>query len=301
MPAPRSSLATARGFTLTEILVAVTVLLILVALVAQLFNSTTRVTNLSNSHLDADNTARLLFARMAADFSRIVKRVDVDYYLKGNDGYSSTDSNKNDQLAFYCEVPGYSSSGGNTSNSISLVAYRLNSGSTNQRPYVERMSKALPWSNANSQTPAIFLPLTISSAWPTAISSTATDSDYEVITPNIIRFEYDYLLRNGTLSATPWIPQFDSNGDDTGTINGLKDVTAIGVTIAVLDRKSATIMTTDEAVNLASQMRDFQPNATMGQLEQNWQSTVNSSSLPAPKKGGVYIYSRLFYLSTFAN
>jgi prepilin-type N-terminal cleavage/methylation domain-containing protein len=291
---------TAKGFTLTEILVAVTVLLILVALVAQLFNNTTRVTNLSNSHLNADNTARLLFARMSADFSRIVKRADVDYYFKGNDGYSSTDSNKSDQLAFYCEVPGYSPTGGNTSNSISIVAYRLNSGSTNQRPCVERMSKALPWSNTNNlyQSPAIFLPSTISSAWPTAISATATDPDYETITPNIIRFEYYYLLRNGTLSATPWIPQFD---DDTGIVNGLKDLTAIGVTIAVLDRKSAAIMTTEEAVNLASQMRDFQPNATMGELEQNWQNTVNSSSLPAQKKGGVYIYSRLFYLSTFAN
>src|SRR6266571_3761143 len=73
------------GFTLTELLVSVLVVTIIILMVAQLMNSATAVTRTGNKHIDTDTQARTVFDRMAMDFGRILKRSDIDYYLKQND------------------------------------------------------------------------------------------------------------------------------------------------------------------------------------------------------------------------
>ncbi len=145
------------GFTLLELMVSMAVLALLIAMVAQMFSNATMVTSMSSAHLEADDRARLLFARMAADFARIVKRSDVDYYVKT----PTVPQNGNDQLAFYSEVPGYSTVTSSFS-SISLVAYRFNSNGKDGRPCVERLSKALSWGTVgDGLAPVAFLPVTL--------------------------------------------------------------------------------------------------------------------------------------------
>jgi prepilin-type N-terminal cleavage/methylation domain-containing protein len=92
-----------RAFTLTEMLVAVTVLTLLIVLFAQLFNSASTITTLGTKRIDADTSARPLLDRMGVDFSQMVKRSDVSYFVK-------TQANPqvgNDQVAFYSAVTGY--------------------------------------------------------------------------------------------------------------------------------------------------------------------------------------------------
>src|SRR6266481_4928416 len=72
----------ARGFTLAELLVTVGVLSLLVLLFTQLLNSAATVMTLGHKQMDADSQARQLLDRMAIDVAQVVKRPDVDYYLK---------------------------------------------------------------------------------------------------------------------------------------------------------------------------------------------------------------------------
>src|SRR5437762_6250379 len=102
------------AFTLVELSVTMGVLVLLVLLFTQLFNSAATVTILGYKKMDADSQARQVFDRMAFDFGQMVKRTDkrpdvrpdVDYYLKSSSG-SVTDCGVcgaeagNDQAAFY--------------------------------------------------------------------------------------------------------------------------------------------------------------------------------------------------------
>lgn len=273
------------GFTLAEMLVSMAVLAILILLIAQLFNSTMRATSVSTTHLEADDRARVLFGRMAADFSRIVTRTDVDAYLKS----AATPQAGNDQFAFYSEVDGYSSSS-DAQNTVALVAYRVNPGGARAVPSVERMGKALGWSGSAGIQSVAFLPLTISATWPAATNGLA-DADYEEISADTFRMETYYLLRSGTLSAVPW----DTVAGGT-SVNGFQDVAAIGVAIAMADRRAVTAAggTAAPFVSLASKLGDFQAGMKVGQLEQQWQAAVTASGAVPAIQSGIHIYGRLF-------
>src|SRR5207245_4728045 len=110
------------GFTLAELLVSIGVLVVLVLLFTQLINGAATVTILGHKRMDADSEARQVLDRMAIDFAQMVKRSDVNYYVKLANGQRL----QNDQIAFYSAVPGYNPSSGVPS-SVSLVTYRVNS------------------------------------------------------------------------------------------------------------------------------------------------------------------------------
>jgi hypothetical protein len=119
------------AFTLAELVVSVGVLVLLVVLATQLLNSTATVTTLAQKQMDADTQTRQLLDRMAIDFTQMVKRSDVDYYVKsswfatgsppGPTGVRNLLQAGNDTIAFYSTVPGYYPSTGSAS-PLSLVA-----------------------------------------------------------------------------------------------------------------------------------------------------------------------------------
>jgi prepilin-type N-terminal cleavage/methylation domain-containing protein len=288
-----------RGFTLVEVLVAIAVLALLVALMGQLFINTTAASSISSNHMESDARVRLLFERMAADFSHILKRTDIDYYLK-SPTYLQTGP-ANDQMAFFSEVAGYSDVSGVQQNSVTLVAYRVNN--TGSAPCIERLGKALSWSGGSAGIyPVAFLPITIPATWPAATttptsagtSDPAYDADYETLVPNAFRFEYYYLLHSGVLSATPW----DTTAGHT-SLNGLADVAGIGVVVAVTDHKSTPLVSTASLQSLAKNLADFSTSITsVGALQQSWQGTVTASTLPAAVRNGIRVYEQVFSVNT---
>jgi type II secretion system protein J len=309
------------GFTLAELLVTVSVLALLVLLFTQLLNSAATITTLGHKQMDADSQARQLFDRMSIDFAQMVKRSDVDYYVKS----SATAPLRNvlqpgnDQLAFYSTVPGYYPSSGSQS-PVSLVSYRVNS-----QNKLERMGRGLVWNAVSTtDTPVVFMPVPLASplpsplpspmpipspapAWPDAGNSTP-NINYEVIGPQVFRFEYYYLLKNGTFSDIPWdtTPSVAHN-----SVGGMQDVSAIMVDIAVIDPKSKVLVTDAQMSALASRLIDWgttscpgcptqtQWQTTPGLLQAQWRNTVdaNAIGLPRPAISGIRLYERYFYLS----
>src|SRR5207302_6097462 len=139
----------ASGFSLVEILVSVAVLTIFVALVAQLTNSATAITRIGTKHIDADTQARTVLDRFGFDISRMIRRNDIDYYIKGPSAYTGHGighgwgrklqggQQGSDQCAFFAVVPGYYPQSGGQS-PVSLVAYRVNQNATTAtEPYLQ--------------------------------------------------------------------------------------------------------------------------------------------------------------------
>src|SRR5437899_928356 len=167
----------AAGFTLAELLVSVLVVTLMIFMFALLMTSATAITRTSNKHIDTDTQARVVFDRMALDFSQMLKRTDIDYYVKQRSGYSGHGNGhgwgqgKNgdkgsDQMAFFSAVPGYYPSGAQSP--ISLVAYRVTestqSWAAGSYGRLARMAKGLHWAGVddnnatNNPYPIIFAP-----------------------------------------------------------------------------------------------------------------------------------------------
>ena len=238
--------------------------------------------------MDADAQLRPLFDRMGADFSQMIKRSDVDYYLKT----STMTQAGNDQIAFYSAVSGYYPATGSQS-PISVVGYRINStsGSTSFNKF-ERMSKGLVWNGVSStDIPVVFLPLTISATWPAATNG-SSDSDYELIAPYVFRFEYYYLLKNGNLSDTPWNM---SSGHTSAS--GMQDVAAISVCLATIDPKSRVLISDSQLTTLIGRLSDFSTSMRTGTLLSEWEAALDATTdMPRPALSAIRVYERYFYL-----
>jgi len=328
------------GFTLAELLVSVFVLVIIIFMVAQLLTSATAVTRTGHKHINTDTQARVALDRMALDLAQMMKRTDIDYYVKGLTSYSGHGNGHgwghqgggdlgSDQLAFFSQVPGYYPAG--TQSPISLVAYRVNQSNSTSRAYLklERLGKGLLWNGASNSIPSmVFLPVTIGSLWPAAINNnnncggsgnSSCDADYEIVGPGIFRFEYYYILKNGRATDVPW--NTDAGHTSTAGI-GLGDIEAIGVTVAVIDSTARAMIdaaNSGSLLDLANDFADFktshgrgvgQATRYIGELEANWETTIEnvvstgatSTGLPIPREAAkaIRIYGRSLDLKTLA-
>jgi hypothetical protein len=150
---------------------------------------------------------------------------------------------------------------------------------------------------------------TIQGVWPAATSATATDSDYELVGPQVFRFEYYYLLPTGVLSAGPWTgaASYDMSQVSNPPVPGppaLKDISAIVVAIAAIDPKSKVLLTTSNMENLAgtngqtSPLVDYTSGWVPGQLLSTWQTALDGiTDMPRPAIQGIHLYERYFYLT----
>jgi prepilin-type N-terminal cleavage/methylation domain-containing protein len=289
------------GFTLLELLVSMGVLALLVLLVTSLVNSAATITTLGHKRMDTDSQARQLLDRMAIDFVQMVKRNDLDFFAKGTTSPNSVGGamTGNDQIAFFTQLPGYypTSSTMTSRSPVSLIAYRVNSDSTNASLYnkFERMAKGLVWNGASTDIPVVFW-ATISGTWSAATSTSASDAAYDLVGSQVFRFEYCYLLKNGTLVITP---PLDATPLPTNGRADLSQIAAIVVDIAVIDSKSKVLLTNAQITTpLASGLIDYAAGMTPGQLRANWQTYLDGiTSLPRPAISGIRLYERYFYLS----
>jgi hypothetical protein len=299
------------AFTLAELLVSVLIVTLIVFVVAQLMNNAAAITRTGHKRVSTDTQARVVLDRMALDFAQMLKRTDVDYYIKGPPNYTGhgqghgwgrhlgTGQLGSDQIAFFTQVPGYYPSGAQSP--YSLVAYRVNQSSTTNRAWMklERLGRGLLWNGvSNTSTPLVFLPVTIGSQWPAAVNNgnncgganASCDPAYEIIGPGVFRFEYYYVLKNGKATDYPW--DADAGHSSMAGI-GLSDVEAIGVVIAVINSTDRAILDAATAANptytplldLASDLTDFADthgrgygNQTqyVGGLENDWEQALET-------------------------
>jgi len=348
------------AFTLVELLVSIAVLAIILIMLGQLGSNLAAVSRTGSKHIDTDTQARAVLDRMAMDFAKMLKRTDIDYYVKAPTGYKNPNSHGkglklkvgqqgNDQIAFFSEVTGYYLASGESPGAqspVSLVAYRVNSASTTSSSYLklERLGKGLLWNgvnqlNANSPYPIVFLPGQIAAGtgpwagpWSAAVnndnSGKSTDLDYETIGAQVFRFEYYYLLKDGSIKDIPKVPpaSWDFTKTVSANLNAFSDVEAIAVVIAVIDPASRSLLYDpnnpsdpyNRLFNILSDMADFKDAngigigaQKVGDIENNWNlalqsaastgKTSDGSAFPPAAASAIRIYNRYFDLRTPAS
>jgi len=232
-------------------------------------------------------------------------------------------------MAFYSESEGYYPSSVTPTTqegNVSLVGYMINS--NNQ---LVRLCRGLTWSGVNTgvTTSVVYNPVansptyssvtsnTISgnsatsgynaSTWP--LVATGNDPYYQVIGDQVFRLEYTFLVQSSRTSATsgqttayysdsPW------NTTDS-TPNGLQDVTAVVVTIAVLDTKSRAMVSATALQTAAADLPDSAfttPTAATTATSlplPNWEAALaaNNLGLPQAVASQVRFYQRFCYLN----
>ena len=361
---------TAAAFTLAELLVSVSVVVIITVIASQLMSTASAIARNGHKHFDTDTQARVVLDRMALDFAQMVKRTDVDYYVKqkvykghGNGhgcGHGHNGDLTSDQIAFYSQVPAYNpdpSTYSSTKQSpSSLIAYRVNESTAGQDAArygrLERMSKGLLWNGVSNNTgngnnvcyPIVFQTGQIdasctgnscpcngtvgpwANAWSAAICNTnnSSEPDYEIIGPNVFRFEYYYMLKNGRVTDWPWDRFEDTTNrqkiTDPPSI-GLSQVRAIAVSIAVIDPASRALIQQAASANtayadildVAAELPDFKNSCgrgngqrSIGSLEDQWNGVIESVArtgqtpqgklVPREAAKGIRIYNRYFDL-----
>jgi prepilin-type N-terminal cleavage/methylation domain-containing protein len=255
---PFASRSAKRGFTLVELMVAIAVLSLLIILVSKIVSGASTIATYNNSHMDSNDQARLVFDRMALDFSRMLKRPDADIIFCKNTGTTSI----NDTMFFFSESAGDSEQLNGVAtpwsavrNNISLVGYRVNNDTTTSpNPtygQLERLGKALPWDAAstgdNTNYSMVYLtypqPGSTTTTPPSGVISTAytnstivgafpanaqsnnvspvgtvgnyfndgMDPGYNVLGSQVFRFEFSFLLKDGSQSDLPVIQTLSSN------------------------------------------------------------------------------------------
>ena len=270
-----------RAFTLIELIVSIGVLTLLALIASRLVHSAGSLTTLGYKRMEAANQVRPLLARMALDFAQMIKRSDLDYYVK-----SAADNQPgNDRIAFFSNSPGYYPSTGSQS-PVSLISYRVNANSSAASfNRMERMSKGLVWTGVSAtDTPVIFGLQAIAVNWPPAIDSVSADADYELIAPQIFRFEYFYLLKSGAISDTPGGP-------------GMQDVSAISIVVAAIDQQSRQLLSDTQVTTLIGRLKDFDRSQPGYDLPDSWQSALDATGdMPRPAINGIRIHQRYFSL-----
>lgn len=297
------------AFTLTELIIAVSVLTLLTGFVAQLVNNATIVTIHSRKRIDADSQARLVFDRMAGDFAKMLQRSDVDYLFCKQSG--------NDRMFFYSEAPAYYEGGTDNikpHSSMALVGYRIN-GSYQ----IERLGKQLNWGGSASPQPggAVFLtypaatvvtpkptPLPgslLETNWSNAIGSApaynGVDSDYHVLADQVCRLEVCFQMTDGTYVIDP-------AGNSATTIHSLKDVTAIVVGLIVLDASSQEIADMSKVSNSFADASTADLTSTAPVLMgERWRRDLlkpgfaQKAGIPQAAASQIRIYQRYFPLN----
>jgi type II secretory pathway pseudopilin PulG len=319
------------AFTLVELLVSMTVLVLLVAAVVAMVNGVSQTMTAQRRHLEADNEARRVFDRMADDFGRMLKSANADTIfasIKGADAAHGA----NDKMFFYSDAPAYYDSSSQSSpvpqqNLAGLIGYRIlddnsNASLASARWQLERLGKGLAFDLASATpgavvfltypaatsspapTPTPYPASTLPGAWPTTIGTAANqyddgvDSDYHVLSPDVFRLEFCFVLKNPT-----------ANSQYTTALTqgqGFSNVSALIVGIALLDAQGRALLPGGTTMNtLASALPD--PDFTVNPpklMADRWASVLNATgfagSLGVPQQlvSQIRVYQRTFYLNT---
>ena len=244
------------GFTIVELLVALSVLAILVVLMAQVINQVAVTMTRASEHAQSDSEADVVFGRLADDIAQVVNRPDLDSLFIG----MPTDPSgtvHNDQMFFYTQGSGFSTNSANQS-PVTLVSYLV----TNQA--LKRMGVARSWDDQSFITPSNSL---------TGFNGSSPLTNFDGTTNGNNSYAYISGVTN------PW--------------HGLTNVASIVVALGVLDQTSRKILTDQQLSNLAAAFPDAITNGGIPIV--NWASNQYSvAGIPRAALSQVRIYQHSF-------
>jgi prepilin-type N-terminal cleavage/methylation domain-containing protein len=288
----KSSRSCQRGFTLIEILVAITVLALLSIMLAQIVSMAIQGTNASLRKADSIGQIRLVLDRFGNDWDNRLRRTDAPFtVLKNEDTVGN-----NDSVSFYSTVNGFSGSGSTTSSTsmrpqLSQVDYVMDSGTSGSptMPSLKRGALNTLWTSSSTGNL-----LQLGSNSLSLISFAPYDYHYQTLSDDLCRFKVCFLLK----STGKIVANQPANSQDIG---------AVVVSIASMDHatrtKLAASMTATQYLNLFSPTAspaifvDPADGTTTTPADQ-WNANLQTyaSSLPTLVRQNVRVSQRTYYI-----
>ncbi len=312
------------AFTLVEMIVSMTVLLIIVGFLGNLMSDAQRGTASVLRHMNAEAQARLVFDRMGNDFNRMLQRKDVDYIFA-----KAPAAGMNDAMFFFSRAPASINDPAASHGVMSLVGYRISPSFQ-----LDRLGKLLNWDgNAAGATTPGGLPFltfsgnapvpstTINGIWGSGGSgslgtaangfSDGTDIDYSVLADGVFRLSFCFLQNTsaaGNTASTP-VPSYvyppNPALPSAGTypldyVSGAQNVhvTAIVVTIGVLDQTARKLGAVTKTTVTALPDPANPPVAGSWNAASANSAFATTAGLSKQAAGDVRVYEHTFYLNS---
>ncbi len=311
---------TRAAFTLVEMIVSMTVLLIIVGFLGNLMSDAQRGTASVLRHMGAEAQARLVFDRMGNDFNRMLQRKDVDYIFA-----KAPAAGMNDAMFFFSRAPASINDPAASHGVTSLVGYRISPSF-----HLDRLGKLLNWDGnaAGATTPgglpfltfsgnALVPSTTINGIWGSGGSgslgtaangfSDGTDIDYSVLADGVFRLSFCFLQNTSSAGNTtstyvyppsPALPNAGTYPLDYVSNTQNVHVTAIVVTIGVLDQTARKLGAVTKTTVTAL------PDLAVPPVASSWNTALanpafaTTAGLAKQAAADVRVYEHTFYLNS---
>lgn len=186
----------------------------------------------------------------------------------------------NDTLQFYSQVDGYSGS-----RQVAALGYSVVANATTGYLQLERGSTGTYYPNASGIT--TLSPQFLTALTPPTAPLKPNAADYDVLSNEVFRLEFCFLLNTGALSTT-------SSQSSNYTYS---DVVGLVVAIAILDNQSAKLISSTQLQNLSNDLPDC---ANGSDPISGWYAAIakpgfGAGVAPAAVQN-VRVYQRTFYV-----
>jgi prepilin-type N-terminal cleavage/methylation domain-containing protein len=296
------------GFTLLELMVAISILVMLCGLVMQLMGSATRLTSTSKQSSDCDSEARFALSQIASDLGHRIRRPDVDAFLDKTKG--------NDRLFLFSETSGWAPNDRNPS-TVSLVGYRVYNPPGSSTFQLQRFARALPWTSAGGQAlPFVALdddrlpvPSTTlagmnqkgtGGSFPSVISDSDGENNfYQLLAENVVRFEVSLLRKpdplNPTFAAQTVVP--DNQVLKELASYGFTRLSGVAISMIIVDSQNMARISPQDFSSLES-FNDTNPSMypLLPMDEWLWTFSRMSPGWSKPVRSGMRFYQRIISL-----
>lgn len=307
------------GFTLIEMMASTAILAIMVALMTPVFDTAVRSITNSEEQLDIDVMARQAMDRIGRDLAQLSMQENLDYFLNKQPG--------NDEFDFFSYVPGTlnSSATGTSPSGITLVSYRVNAGNLERLAVAQSFDDLtfLAYDNSNN---------IIDDTGIARARANTTIDDYQILCEGVFRFELGFLLKDGTYDELPMFQNIVTSSepgwrewnndttpsprnfaeiqysDATGSLSfqplGWQDVSAIVISLAVIDPVSARRISASGINTAISNLPDAATDDTLPELDlpaKTWQNildTAGSLGITQSAQNSIRVYQRAYYINS---
>jgi hypothetical protein len=296
-------------------MVAMTILVLLGGMIAEMIDLAGRLTNASRRPMDATYEARVTFDRMAADLAAMFQRSDMVYVFKNVPPGESASQDPNqvsaatstaDLMRFVSQVqaPDMTGADNEENRSVSIVGYRMGTDKVTEKPVLQRGARAVYWNKlgAGGSTTRgdVFFGMQSSGTgpnayfWPVELPTVEDDELWNTVANGVFRIEIGFQLgkdyadpdnptqkwASGTILPTPPLRSWQIN--DTGATKKVVDITKIGsivVAIGVVDRRTWEQTKLEELQQLAEALPPLPTSVTgYGQVPlESWLPVVRPS------------------------
>jgi len=298
-----------RGFTLIEILVAISVLALIVLMASQIFSGSSTAISQNYSTMGALDASQAVFQQIGADVSRMLLRDDVDYGFAKIAAGTPGNMAGNDLLSFYARTLGLASTGvppTGTTRALSVVSYQVITNASSKLE-LDYGAQQMDWDNSGSN-PFVTTSATQLLAPPNTLP---TVSSLATLAPEVIRMEICFQLvsdpkgNTNPQLLTPTVPVYVApnpipTAPSIAIPRPIRNLAGIIVGIVVIDTKSRLLLPAGTDLKVAKLFPDasvanqdllslWTPSNTVAKLE--------AVGVPARATPGVHIYQKYFPLA----